>query len=128
MARQVEMLMKLGQGEKSTPVLLLVDDSKDAENRDHLINCIRKGVGEKCSSRDVEDPANSLVIILNCVRSHNPKSQYQDCAQESSQYITASLTKKEQDDFEEKLQELKETHTKPENFYSFMIKIGRAHV
>ncbi|XP_045553279.1 sterile alpha motif domain-containing protein 9 isoform X2 [Salmo salar] len=121
-AVQVKKLMRLGKSDKSqnTPVLLLVDDSKEAENTQTLQNCIRKTVEEDYTGRTVEDSSNSQVIILSCVRSHNPKVQYKRCATES-QYITAILTKKEQDDFEEKLQELKESHEKPENFYSFMI-------
>nr|XP_046158007.1 sterile alpha motif domain-containing protein 9-like [Oncorhynchus gorbuscha] len=121
-AVQVKKLMRLGKSDKSqnTPVLLLVDDSKEAENTQTLQNCIRKTVEEDYTGRTVEDSSNSQVIILSCVRSHNPKVQYKHCATES-QYITAILTKKEQDDFEEKLKELKESHEKPENFYSFMI-------
>uniref|UniRef100_A0A4W5QAI5 Pyrin domain-containing protein n=1 Tax=Hucho hucho TaxID=62062 RepID=A0A4W5QAI5_9TELE len=121
-AFQVKKLMRLGKSDKSqnTPVLLLVDDSKEAENTQTLQDCIRKIVEEDYTGRTVEDSSNSQVIILSCVRSHNPKVQYKHCATES-QYISAILTKKEQDDFEEKLVELKESHEKPENFYSFMI-------
>lgn len=118
-AIQVRKLMKL-ESEKSTPVLLLVDDSKEAENTTNLVTCIRKAIVDDYSSRTVEDSPSSQVIVLNCVRYHNPKERYKRSTTES-QYITTSLTQKEQDDFEEKLQELKETHTKPENFYSFMI-------
>ncbi|KAM6953990.1 sterile alpha motif domain-containing protein 9-like [Aplochiton taeniatus] len=115
-ALQVKKLMKL-ENEKSTPVLLLVDDSKEAENTKNLVKCIKAVVED---SREEESSLNSQVIVLNCVRSPNPKEQYQQC-NTACQYITTSLTQKEQDDFEEKLQELKETHKKPENFYSFMI-------
>lgn len=119
-ARQITMLMKLGQGEKSTPVLLLVDDSKEVENTHNLISCIWNAVNEECPRTEENVSPNPLVIILNCVRSHDPKERYMHCTT-NSQYITKSLTKVEQDEFEKKLKELKEDHAKPENFYSFMV-------
>ncbi|XP_036379762.1 sterile alpha motif domain-containing protein 9 [Megalops cyprinoides] len=113
-ALQVKHLMKCGKSEKSdeTPVLLLVDDSEETENTQELQNCIRRTVDEKSSS--------PLVIILNCLRSQNPNDRYRNSVNDSV-YITTELSKKEQDLFEDKLQELKENHKKPENFYSFMI-------
>ncbi|XP_055797050.1 sterile alpha motif domain-containing protein 9-like [Salvelinus fontinalis] len=118
-AFQVKNLMRLGS-DKSTPVLLLVDDSKEAENTQTLQNCIRQAVEEENASRSVEDSLNSKVIIISCVRCPNPEDQYKNCATKRL-YITAKLKKKEQDDFDEKLVELKKSHEKPENFYSFMI-------
>ncbi|KAL0978983.1 hypothetical protein UPYG_G00178880 [Umbra pygmaea] len=118
-AVQIKHLMRLGS-KKSTPVLLLVDNSKDAENTHTLQNLIRQAVEDENTSRTVEDSSNSKVLIISCVRCHNPQDQYKHCAT-NKQYITAKLTQKEQDDFEEKLVELKEIHEKPENFYSFMI-------
>ncbi|XP_071019170.1 sterile alpha motif domain-containing protein 9-like [Oncorhynchus clarkii lewisi] len=118
-AFQVKNLMRLGS-QKCTPVLLLVDDSKEAENTQALQNCIRQAFEEENTSRTVEDSSNSKVIIVSCVRCHNPEDQFKHCSTNRLQ-ITAKLTKKEQDDFEEKLVELKESHEKPENFYSFMI-------
>lgn len=114
-ARQVSTLMKL-ESEKPFSVLLLVDDSKDSENPHELVNCI-----EYALNMNVGDTPSGRVIILNCVRSHNPKEQYQRDNTGQSQYITASLTQEEQEEFEKKLRELKETHETPENFYSFMI-------
>ncbi|XP_076010585.1 sterile alpha motif domain-containing protein 9-like [Genypterus blacodes] len=117
-AIQVQKLMKL-ESEKPTPVLLLVDDSKEAENLHDLVNCIHNA--EECvNGPGMDDAPNCQVIIINCVRSHNPKDQYKR-SPAPCQYITTSLNQKEQNDFEKKLQELKETHEKPENFYSFMI-------
>lgn len=121
-AVQILKLMKL-ESEKPSPVLLLVDDSKETKNPYDLINCIRKAV-EDFSNINVDDVQNCKVIVLNCVRSHSPKDQYRQQNQQSatqSQYITASLTLDEQKEFEKKLKDLKETHEKPENFYSFMI-------
>ncbi|XP_029989004.1 sterile alpha motif domain-containing protein 9-like [Sphaeramia orbicularis] len=118
-ADQVIKLMKLESG-KPSPVLLLVDDSKDTQNAYELVYCIRKA-REGYSNRNTDDTKNSKVIILNCVRSQSPKEQYKQQNPMQSQFITASLTKEEQRDFEKKLKELKETHEKPENFYSFMI-------
>ncbi len=118
-ATQVIKLMKL-ESERPSPVLLLVDDSKETENPYDLVNCIRKAV-EDSLNINVDDAQNCKVIILNCVRSHSPKEQYRQHNPGHCQYITASLTQEEQKEFEKKLKELKETHEKPENFYSFMI-------
>lgn len=118
-ADQVIKLMKL-ESEKSSPVLLLVDDSKNTQNAYELVNCIHKA-REDYSNRNTDDTKNSKVIILNCVRSQSPIQQYKQQNPMQSQYMTASLTRDEQEDFEKKLKELKETHAKPENFYSFMI-------
>ena len=57
---------------------------------------------------------------LNLVRSQSPQDLYRHCAQESL-FITTSLTPKEQENFYENHLELKETHPKFDNFYSFMI-------
>ncbi|XP_049340776.1 sterile alpha motif domain-containing protein 9-like [Astyanax mexicanus] len=120
-ASQVMDLMKYGKSDASlqTPALLLVDNSKDTEAAEKLRNCIRRKIDKNCLVKK-EKSFSSPVIILNCARTHLPKEQYTHC-ETDSQYITAELTKKEQDDFEEKLQELKENHKRPENFYSFMI-------
>ncbi|XP_031731148.1 sterile alpha motif domain-containing protein 9 [Anarrhichthys ocellatus] len=118
-AIQVSTLMKL-ESEKPSPVLLLVDDSKETENPHELVNCIHKAV-EDGLNMNVGDAPNCKVIILNCVRSHSPQEQYKQHNTGPSQFITASLTQEEQKEFEKKLRELKETHEKPENFYSFMI-------
>uniref|UniRef100_A0A8B9GU58 SAM domain-containing protein n=1 Tax=Astyanax mexicanus TaxID=7994 RepID=A0A8B9GU58_ASTMX len=111
-AQQVAYLIKCGKSEKShkTPVLLLVDDSEDTENTQELQHCLRKIIGEM----------DAFVVLLNCIRSKNPKEKWKNSVIES-QYITASLSKEEQNAFEVKLQELHTTHDKPENFYSFMI-------
>ncbi|XP_062419237.1 sterile alpha motif domain-containing protein 9 [Pungitius pungitius] len=114
-ANQVSKLMKL-ESEKPFSVLLLVDDSKESENPHELVSCI-----EYALNMNVGDTPSCRVIIINCVRSHNPKEQYRQDNTRQSQYITASLTQEEQEEFEKKLRELKETHEKPENFYSFMI-------
>ncbi|XP_078114361.1 sterile alpha motif domain-containing protein 9-like isoform X1 [Sander vitreus] len=116
-AMQVVKLMNL-ESERLSPVLLLVDDSKETENHYELVSHIRQAVEDYCNI-NVDDEKNCKVIILNCVRSNSPKEQYK--RHNPSQFITASLTKEEQNNFEKKLKELKETHEKPENFYSFMI-------
>ncbi|XP_030582424.1 sterile alpha motif domain-containing protein 9-like [Archocentrus centrarchus] len=119
-ALQVIKLMKL-ESEKPSPVLLLINDSKETEIPYDLVTYIRKAAVEENLNLSVGDAPNCKVIILNCVRSHSPKEQYKQHNQTQNQYITASLTSQEQKDFEKKLIELKETHEKPENFYSFMI-------
>nr|XP_055059405.1 sterile alpha motif domain-containing protein 9 [Misgurnus anguillicaudatus] len=113
-AQEVVYLVRCGKTETSgiTPALLLVDDSEETENTVELQHYIRKILEETCPS--------ALVVILNCLRSNNPKVRYSNSVIES-QYITATLSKEEQDAFEMKLKELQETHEKPENFYSFMI-------
>ncbi|XP_070688700.1 sterile alpha motif domain-containing protein 9 [Pempheris klunzingeri] len=118
-ASQVQRLMKL-ESERPSPVLLLVDDSKEKENPYDLVNCIHKAAVDDSLNINMDDAPNCKVIILNCVRSHSPKEQYRQHIP-TSQYITATLTKDEQREFEKKLKELKETHETPENFYGFII-------
>lgn len=119
-AIQVIKLMKL-ESDKPSPVLLLVDDSKETEKPYDLVTRIRKIAVDENLNLSLGDPPNCKVIILNCVRSHSPREQYRQHNQTQNQFITASLTPQEQKDFEKKLKELEETHEKPENFYSFMI-------
>ncbi|XP_032364847.1 sterile alpha motif domain-containing protein 9 [Etheostoma spectabile] len=119
-AMQVRKLMKL-ESEKPSRVLLLVDDLKETENPQDLVSCIHKAAVEDSLNKNVDNAQNCKVIILNCVRVHSPKKQYRQHDPTQSQYITSSLTPEEQKEFEKKLKELKETHEKPENFYSFMI-------
>ncbi|KAI4881423.1 hypothetical protein NFI96_001438 [Prochilodus magdalenae] len=111
-AQQVAYLVKCCKTERSfkTPVLLLVEDSEDTESAQELQHCLRKTLGEM----------EAFVVILNCVRSKSPKEKYLNRVNESL-YITADLSKDEQNAFEVKLKELQEVHDKPENFYSFMI-------
>uniref|UniRef100_A0A3Q3EN44 SAM domain-containing protein n=1 Tax=Labrus bergylta TaxID=56723 RepID=A0A3Q3EN44_9LABR len=116
-AVQVVKLMKL-ENEKPCQVLLLIDDSKETENPYEICNCIPQTV-ESYSNINVDKAQSCKVIILNCVRSQNPKDSYR--RHNPSQYITASLSPEEQNEFEKKLNELRETHDTPENFYSFMI-------
>lgn len=113
---QVITLMKL-ESPKLTPVLLLLDDSKETESPYALVSSIYNAAVEE--SFDKTAP-NCKVVILNCVRSHSPKQQYQ-CNLKHSQFLTNKLTPDEQNEFEKKLKDLKETHEKPHNFYSFMI-------
>ncbi|CAL8392478.1 unnamed protein product [Boreogadus saida] len=118
-ASQVRELMILMKNEKPSPVLLLVDDSKDTVNAQNLVTCIKIAIEESFLSRTVDTPS-CHVIILNCVRSQSPQDLYRQHSKPSL-FITSSITPKEQVEFEEKLLELRDTHTKPENFYSFMI-------
>lgn len=115
-AYQVIKLMKL-ENEKPCTVLLLVDDSKETDTTYELVNIIQKIMFNM--NLDSTNPCK--VIILHCVRSHNPKEQYKEHTPIHCQHLTASLTPQEQQDFEKKLKELEETHDKPENFYSFML-------
>lgn len=113
-AQEVAYLVRCGKNETSrtTPVLLLVDDSEETENTEELQHCTRKTLEEISP--------NALVVVLNCLRSKTPKVRFSNSVIES-QYITATLSKEEMDAFEMKLKELQKTHEKPENFYSFMI-------
>ncbi|XP_043955126.1 sterile alpha motif domain-containing protein 9 [Gambusia affinis] len=118
-ANQIQHLMKL-ESKKPSPVLLLIDESKETETPSHLVNCIRQAA-EDLLDFNLEEGQHCKVIVLNCVRSHNPKEQYRQHNQTQNQYITAKLTPQEQREFEKKLKDLQETHEKPENFYSFML-------
>nr|XP_057929913.1 sterile alpha motif domain-containing protein 9-like isoform X2 [Doryrhamphus excisus] len=116
-AAQIIDLMKL-ESVMPSPVLLLMDDLKETVS-DDLVNCIRKAV-EDLGNSNVNTP-NCKVIVLNCVRSHSPKEQYKHHNSTQCQFITASLSQHEQEEFDKKLEELQKTHDKPENFYTFMI-------
>ncbi|XP_041648301.1 sterile alpha motif domain-containing protein 9-like isoform X2 [Cheilinus undulatus] len=107
------------ESEKPCPVLLLVDDSKETENPHKLLRCILQ-VAETHSNIHVDKERSCKVIILNCVRSQYPKKLFKPYKPDN-QFMTAELTPEEKDEFDKKLEELKETHEKPENFYSFMI-------
>ncbi|XP_077439808.1 sterile alpha motif domain-containing protein 9-like [Vanacampus margaritifer] len=118
-ADQIIHLLKL-ESATQCPVLLLVDDVKEPDNLYDLVNCVRKAV-EDSEGAAAADAPDCRVTVLNCVRSHSPKKQYKHQNFMRCQFITASLTPQEQCEFEKKLQELQETHDKPENFYTFMI-------
>ncbi|XP_048377369.1 sterile alpha motif domain-containing protein 9-like [Stegostoma tigrinum] len=97
------------------PVLLLVDDFEELENVHVLQNLIQAIVAEK--GLRFEWP---LVIILNCMRSQDPVKSSKKSVLESVA-LKHELSIKEQQLFERKLEEIEEQHSKPENFYSFMI-------
>ncbi|XP_030629316.1 sterile alpha motif domain-containing protein 9-like [Chanos chanos] len=111
-AKQVADLMRCGKSENSvkTPVLLLVDDFEETENT-QLEQSIKEIAGKIC--------LNALIIILNCLRAKDPQDSFKKSVSESL-FITAALSKDEQDAFGLKLKELKATDEKPENFYCFM--------
>uniref|UniRef100_A0A4W3JJR6 Sterile alpha motif domain-containing protein 9-like n=1 Tax=Callorhinchus milii TaxID=7868 RepID=A0A4W3JJR6_CALMI len=96
--RQVINLVTYGGTPQSDylPVLLLVDDFEELENVHMLQNSIQSTVAEK--GLRFERP---LVIVLNCMRSQDP---------DRKQHL-----------FSSKLKEIEEYHTRPEDFYSFMI-------
>ncbi|XP_078395066.1 sterile alpha motif domain-containing protein 9-like isoform X1 [Cetorhinus maximus] len=97
------------------PVLLLVDDFEDLENVHVLQNSIQFIVAEK--GLRFEWP---LVIILNCMRSQDPDRSSKRNVLDSVA-VKHELSDKEQQLFELKLEEIEKHHSKPENFYSFMI-------
>ncbi len=112
-AQHVAHLMKCGKSENSlkTPALLLVEDSEETENTVELQHSLRKLTRE----------TGAFVIILNCIRTKNPKVRYYKTVIES-EYITAALSDNEKRAFEMKLKELQEIKSfTTENFYSFMI-------
>ncbi|XP_072525553.1 sterile alpha motif domain-containing protein 9-like [Salminus brasiliensis] len=112
-AHEVTHLLRCGKSEQSfkTPVLLLVESSEEeVESTHELQRNLRKNIGE----------IDAFAIILNCIRSNNPKDRFKNTSTES-EFITTEFTLKEQDAFKTKLEELQEIHQKPENFYSFMI-------
>ncbi|XP_078277462.1 sterile alpha motif domain-containing protein 9-like [Rhinoraja longicauda] len=97
------------------PVLLLVDDFEELENVRVLHNSIQSAVAEK--GLRIECP---LVIILNCMRSQDPAKSSKMNPLDSIA-LKHLLTIAEQRLFEVKLEEIEKQHTKPEDFYSFMI-------
>ncbi|XP_072431360.1 sterile alpha motif domain-containing protein 9-like [Chiloscyllium punctatum] len=97
------------------PVLLLVDDFEELENVHVLQNSIQAIVAEK--GLRFEWP---LVIILNCMRSQDPVRSSKKSVLDSVA-LKHELSFKEQRLFKLKLEEIEEQHSKPENFYSFMI-------
>ncbi|XP_072880676.1 sterile alpha motif domain-containing protein 9-like [Hemitrygon akajei] len=102
-------------GTSCHPVLLLVDDFEEFENVHGLQNSIQNAVAEKGLQFDTP-----LVIILNCMRSQDPVRSSKMMVLESIA-LKHQLTDAEQHSFESKLKEIEEQHTKPEDFYSFMI-------
>nr|XP_014346557.1 PREDICTED: sterile alpha motif domain-containing protein 9-like [Latimeria chalumnae] len=116
-ARQVIQLATCGKMEQSnyTPVLLLVDDLEELENVRVLQFHIQETVAEK--NIRFEKP---LVLILNCMRSQEPKKS-SDMSNSVSTFLTNKLSEKEQEFFEAKLKEIENHHRKPETFYGFMI-------
>ncbi|KAA0718690.1 Sterile alpha motif domain-containing protein 9 [Triplophysa tibetana] len=112
-AQHVAHLMQCGKNEQSfkTPVLLLVEDSEETENKKELQIPLRKITAE----------TGSFVIILNCIRTNLPEVRYKESVIDSV-FIKAALTDKEKCAFEKKLKELQEIESfTTENFYSFMI-------
>ena len=89
-ASQVRKLMTL-ESDKPSPVLLLVDDSKETENRHDLVNCIQRAATEDGLNMNVDDVQNCKVIILYCVRAHSAKVQYSKHNQIHIQFSDASL-------------------------------------
>ncbi|XP_072139233.1 sterile alpha motif domain-containing protein 9-like isoform X1 [Mobula birostris] len=102
-------------GTSCHPVLLLVDDLEEFENVHVLQHSIQNAVAEKGLQFDTP-----LVIILNCMRSQDPAGRSKMMVLESIA-LKHQLTDAEQLSFESKLKEIEEQHTKPEDFYSFMI-------
>ncbi|XP_074840838.1 sterile alpha motif domain-containing protein 9-like [Carettochelys insculpta] len=97
------------------PVLLLVDDFEEQENVYLLQHEIQSAIAGKCISYE-----NCLVIIINCMRSQNPVESSKNSRSDSIN-LKHELSFKEQRAFERKLEEIKQQHQHPEDFYSFMI-------
>nr|XP_006139744.1 LOW QUALITY PROTEIN: sterile alpha motif domain-containing protein 9-like [Pelodiscus sinensis] len=97
------------------PILLLVDDFEEQENVYFLQREIQSAIVGKCIRYE-----NPLVIIINCMRSQNPVESSKS-SQSDSINLKHQLSSKEQRAFEKKLEEIKQQHQHPEDFYSFMI-------
>ncbi|XP_008062458.2 sterile alpha motif domain-containing protein 9 [Carlito syrichta] len=112
---QVAHLITMGETDRQEylPVLLLVDDFEEQDNVYLLQASIQRAIPKK--HIQYEKP---LVIILNCMRSQNPKKSAMNS---DSIAIIHQLSGKEQRAFEHKLKEIKEQHKNFEDFYSFMI-------
>ncbi|XP_072880674.1 sterile alpha motif domain-containing protein 9-like isoform X2 [Hemitrygon akajei] len=111
--RQIVKLVTYGTS--CHPVLLLVDDFEEFKNVRMLQNSIQSAVAEKGLQFDTP-----VVIILNCMKSQDPVRSSKMMVLESIA-LKHQLTDAEQHSFESKLKEIEEQHTKPEDFYSFMI-------
>ncbi|XP_010343634.3 sterile alpha motif domain-containing protein 9-like [Saimiri boliviensis] len=98
---------------KSHPVLLLVDDFEEQENVYILQNVIHSNLAEKDLRYE-----NTLVIILNCMRSRNLDESAKSA---DSIALNYQLSSKERRAFGAKLKEIEKQHKNCENFYSFMI-------
>ncbi|KAM9308070.1 sterile alpha motif domain-containing protein 9-like [Gastrophryne carolinensis] len=115
-AKEVIRLATLGSASNTDyyPTLLLVDDYEE-EDVYHLQNCIRSTIAER--SIRYERP---VVVLLHCMRSQNPDEiSKMNCTKSVS--LSYKLSEQESRAFEMKLDEIKEQHKKPEDFYSFMI-------
>ncbi|NXM77279.1 SAM9L protein, partial [Serilophus lunatus] len=114
---QVTTLLTCGANDNTgyLPVLLLVDDFEEQENVDVLQKEIQAAVIEKNLWY-----GKPVVIILNCMRSQNPdeSSKINFLNSVSLKHV---LSDKEQRAFDQKLEEIEEVHSNPDNFYSFMI-------
>lgn len=112
-ALQVRKLLTYGKQEESgfTPVLLLTDNWYDIED---LKQCIIN------TATDRHHPNNLLVLILNCERTPVPDEASVNCYNPNV-FITAKLSSKEKDLFNNKYEEIKHSHDKPDTFYAFMI-------
>ncbi|XP_012791283.2 sterile alpha motif domain-containing protein 9 [Sorex araneus] len=114
--KQITDLITIGttSHQEYLPVLLLVDDFEEQENVYLLQSSIHTAVSNK--NIRYEKP---LVIILNCMRSQDPRK----CAKNfpNSIALIQQLSPSEQRAFELKLKEIEKQHKNVEDFYSFMI-------
>uniref|UniRef100_UPI00358F0FFA sterile alpha motif domain-containing protein 9-like n=1 Tax=Myxine glutinosa TaxID=7769 RepID=UPI00358F0FFA len=115
--KQVVKLLTYGESDPVayTPVVLLIDDLEEFENVRSLSHHIRSFVYECGGS--FETP---VVIILNCMRSQNPKGRHESSILQSV-HLKQELSANEEYLFEEKLKEIKKEHKEIETFLPFMI-------
>ena len=116
-ARQIIALLKYGMKENTVwsclPVLLMIDDFEE-ENKLSLQESVRENM-------KFEDLANgdTLVVLLNCLRSHNQPKQ--STGKSDSVFLGNKLSAKEKELFEQRLKEIESDEKEVETFYGFMI-------
>uniref|UniRef100_A0A8C4RBG1 SAM domain-containing protein n=1 Tax=Eptatretus burgeri TaxID=7764 RepID=A0A8C4RBG1_EPTBU len=117
-SRQVVDLLMYGEMDSNacyTPVLLLIDDLEENEGIRTLESQIRAAIDERCVRFD-----NTLVIILNCMRSQEPEKRQKNTILDSV-ILKQELSISEQEIFKQKLQELQKEYDAVDTFLSFMI-------
>uniref|UniRef100_UPI00358FF563 sterile alpha motif domain-containing protein 9-like n=1 Tax=Myxine glutinosa TaxID=7769 RepID=UPI00358FF563 len=117
-SRQVVDLLMYGEMDSNacyTPVLLLVDNLDENEGIRTLQSKLRAAIDERTVRYD-----NTVVIILNCMRSQEPEKRQKDTILDSV-ILKQQLSISEQETFKQKLQELQKEYDTVDTFLSFMI-------
>nr|XP_021327787.1 sterile alpha motif domain-containing protein 9-like [Danio rerio] len=114
-AEQVVQLLTYETNEqpKRLPVLLLIDDFQDISD----VKKLKLQIEEECQKQNISSKSPQ-VIIVNCMRVETHELTDRT---DNSVFIGNTLSKKEQELFEEKLKEFRKTKMNTKTFYGFMI-------